>query len=156
MTSAFPTGVRIEEVTFDNVNDACKLDVHPQQREFVAPVVHSLAEAYASRDTAWPRLLYDGDTLVAFIMGNFAPDAPIDFFRCGIWRLNVGSQSQGKGYGRIAVNALIDEAQDRGNKRLTVLWKPGEDGPEEFYLRLGFKPTGQEFEGQVVGELHLA
>jgi diamine N-acetyltransferase len=30
-----------------------------------------------------------------------------------------------------------------------------EHGPEEFYLRLGFRPTGEELFGQVVGELAL-
>lgn len=155
MNSTLPTGVRIEEVTFANVNAACRLEVHPDQRPFVAPVVHSLAEAYASRETAWPRLMYDGDTLVAFVMGNFSPDNPIDVFRCGIWRLNVGADHQGKGYGRIAVNAVIDEARSRGSQRTTVLWKPGEKGPEQFYLRLGFQPTGQEMDGEIVAELHL-
>jgi diamine N-acetyltransferase len=36
-----------------------------------------------------------------------------------------------------------------------VLWVRGEGGPEEFYLKLGFRPTGQEFHGQIVGELPL-
>jgi diamine N-acetyltransferase len=36
-----------------------------------------------------------------------------------------------------------------------VLWKPGEHGPERFYLQLGFRPTGQVLDGQVVGELFL-
>jgi diamine N-acetyltransferase len=36
-----------------------------------------------------------------------------------------------------------------------VFWVPGEGGPEGFYLRLGFRPTGEEFDGQVLGELLL-
>ncbi|MEV6866457.1 hypothetical protein AB0M44_36375 [Streptosporangium subroseum] len=43
-----------------------------------------------------------------------------------------------------------------GQDRVTVLWVAGEHGPERFYLRLGFRPTGQEIHGQVVGELPLA
>jgi diamine N-acetyltransferase len=35
------------------------------------------------------------------------------------------------------------------------LWKPGEHGPEGFYLRLGFRPTGQLFHDQVVAERFL-
>jgi len=31
----------------------------------------------------------------------------------------------------------------------------GYGGPEGFYLRLGFRPTGEEMHGEVVGELIL-
>jgi diamine N-acetyltransferase len=33
-----------------------------------------------------------------------------------------------------------------------VLWVPDPGGPQDFYLRLGFRPTGEKFHGQVVGE----
>lgn len=43
----------------------------------------------------------------------------------------------------------------RGQSRATVLWVPGDAGPEGFWLRLGFEPTGEEFHGQTVGEIFL-
>jgi diamine N-acetyltransferase len=147
--------LRIAEVTPDDVIAACRLTVQPEQEAYVAPVAISLAEAYANRRTAWPRLVYDGDQLVAFVMGGFDPDAPVDFFRCGIWRLNVAAGHQGNGYGRYAVEAVFAEARRRGQRRATVLWKPGEHGPEGFYLRLGFRRTGQRFHDQLVGERYL-
>lgn len=149
------TKPRLEKVTPDNVRDACRLTVQPEQEAFVAPVALSLAEAYASPDVAWPRLIYQGDQLVGFVMAGFAPDNPVDFQQCGIWRLNIAADHQGKGYGRFAVNAILDEARRRGQRRVTVLWAPGDDGPESFYLRLGFHPTGQKFHGEIVGELTL-
>lgn len=149
------TALHLREIDPDNVTDACKLAIRPEQEPYVAPVAYSIAEAYANPDTAWPRLVYEGDQLVGFVMGGFDPESPIDFFRCGIWRLNVAAAHQGKGYGRFAVEAVYDEARRRGQRRVTVLWVPGEHGPERFYLRLGFRPTGQEFHGQVVGERFL-
>nr|WP_304608837.1 GNAT family N-acetyltransferase [Glycomyces amatae] len=134
---------------------ACAIKVAPEQEAFVAPVVSSLAEAYASYATAWPRLVYAGDEPVAFVMGGFDPHAEIEFFRCGIWRLNVAAARQGSGYGRFAAEAVLDEGRRRGADRATVLWKPGGHGPEGFYRRLGFEPTGQEFAGQVVGAIAL-
>jgi diamine N-acetyltransferase len=88
-------------------------------------------------------------------MGAFDPDNEVDAFRAGIWRLNIAAGKQGRGYGRFAVNAVAQEARRRGRTRITVLWERGEGGPEEFYLRLGFRPTGEELSGEVVGELHL-
>jgi diamine N-acetyltransferase len=146
---------RLELVTPENVGEACKLKVAPEQEEVVAPVAVSLAEAYAQPNVAWPRLVYDEEKLVGFIMGGFDPESPLDFFRCGIWRLNIAAGHQGAGYGRFAVNELIAEARRRNQKRVTVLWVPHPHGPEQFYLKLGFTPTGQIFQDEVVAELHL-
>ena len=89
-------------------------------------------------------------------MGGFAPAAETEAFRCGIWRLNVSARHQGRGYGRFAVAAVAAEARRRGQDRLTVLWGPGEDGPEGFYTGLGFRPTGQVLGDQVLGEMFLS
>jgi diamine N-acetyltransferase len=147
--------LRLELVTADNVLDACALKVEPAQEEVVAPVAVSLAEAYTQPGSAWPRLVYDDEQLVGFIMGGFDPDSPVDFFRCGIWRLNIAAGHQGAGYGRFAVEQLCTEARRRGQTRVTVLWVPHPHGPEQFYLRLGFTPTGQTVHGQVVAERFL-
>ncbi|SFQ69621.1 diamine N-acetyltransferase [Amycolatopsis arida] len=147
--------LRLELVTTDNVLDACALKVEPEQEEVVAPVAVSLPEAYTQPGSAWPRLVYDGEHLVGFIMGGFDPDSPVDFFRCGIWRLNIAAGRQGAGYGRFAVEQLCAEARRRGQTRVTVLWVPQPHGPEQFYLRLGFTPTRQTFHGQVVAERFL-
>ncbi|HEX6146745.1 MAG TPA: GNAT family N-acetyltransferase [Acidimicrobiia bacterium] len=145
----------LREITPENVGAAVRIEVRPEQSDFVAPVVYSLAEAYAQPDVAWPRLVVDGGQAVAFVMGAFDPSADPDFFRCGIWRLNVGAEHQGKGYGRFAVESVLDEARLRGQVRATVLWVPGEAGPEGFWREMGFEPTGEDFHGQVVGERYL-
>ena len=145
----------IREVNADNIGDAVGIEVKPDQQSFVAPVVYSLAEAYVRPDVAWPRLVYSGEQAVAFVMAAFEPSAEIDFFRCGIWRLNVAAEHQRKGFGRFAVETVLNEARRRGESRATVLWLPDEGGPEGFYLGLGFKPTGEQFHGQTVGEIFL-
>lgn len=101
-------------------------------------------------------MVYDGEQLVGFIMGAFDPDNPIEFFHCGIWRLNIAAGRQRAGYGRFAVEELLAEARRRGHRRATVMWMPHPHGPEQFHLRLGFTPTGQTFHGQVVAERALS
>jgi diamine N-acetyltransferase len=145
----------LAEVTDDNLGDACRLTVAPHQRDYVAPVAESLAQAYVQPGVAWPRLVYAGDELVGFVMGAFDPTCPIDYFQHGIWRLNIAAGHQGKGYGRFAVESVLAEARRRGAQTATVLWKPGDHSPEPFYLKLGFHPTGQVHEGEVVGRRQL-
>ena len=145
--------LRLAELTPDNLGAAVGLTLRPGQEKFVAPVVQSIAEAYVT-PTAWPRVVLDGDEVVGFVMANFDPDNELAEFRCGIWRLNVAGAAQGRGVGRFAVDAVAAEARRRGRSRLTVLWEKGDEGPEGFYLRLGFVPTGELF-GEVVGTKEL-
>lgn len=150
---------RLEEVTPDTVEAACQIAVRPDQERFVSPVAWSLAEAYVQSEIAWPRLIVDGEQIVGFVMGFFLipwhPDRPDDI-RSGLWRLNIDAEHQGRGYGRFAVESVCAEAHGRGLTRVTTTWAPGEHGPERFYLRLGFHPTGEKSGDQVVGELDLA
>ncbi|CAM5566424.1 hypothetical protein SBADM41S_07658 [Streptomyces badius] len=74
MTTGRP---RLEKITAENVLDACRLEVAPEQRGFVSPVAQSLAEAYVHPDLAWPRLICDGERAVGFVMAYF--DLPFDF-----------------------------------------------------------------------------
>ncbi len=144
------TNPRLEQVTRENVRAACELQLRPGQEDLVAPVAWSLAEAYVQQDVAWPRLIYDGDDLVGFIMAAFAPDRPEELYRAYLWRLNISAGHQGSGYGRFAVAALCREAVRRGQTRLTVSYHPGDNGPAGFYERLGFRPTGEMIQDEVV------
>ena len=100
-------------------------------------------------------LVLDGDRVVGFIHGNFDPEAQQEEFRAALWRINVDAEAQGKGVGTFAVQALIEEARSRGVDRLTVLWERGEDGPEEFFLHVGFTPIGETPYGEVIGAIEL-
>jgi diamine N-acetyltransferase len=146
------TGPRLELVTPENVRAACKLKMRPGQEDLVAPVAWSLAEAYAMPEIVWPRLIYDGDELAGFIMAVFASEDENALFHSYLCRLNIGAEHQGKGYGRFAVEDLCQEATRRGQHRLTVCYHPYQHGPEGFYRRLGFHPTGEYNQDEVVAE----
>jgi diamine N-acetyltransferase len=151
-----PAALRLEPVTRENVRAACMLELRADQEHLVAPVAWSLADAYTLPEIAWPRLIYDGDQLVAFMMAAFAPEHEDPLYRSYLWRLNVGAEHQGKGYGRFAVEELSNEAVRRGCHRLTVSYHAGPGGPEAFYQRLGFHPTGEVNQGETVAERILA
>lgn len=154
-TRTSPTTTRLVEITDDNFDAATRIKVSEAQEQFVAPVLYSLAQAYTNRDTVWPRLLMDGDEAVGFVMATFAPEDEDPDCRADVWRLNVGAEQQGKGYGRLAVEGVLDEARRRGFSRVTVSWVPGEGSPEGFYLRLGFRPTGRVEDGEIVAAIEL-
>ncbi|MEU6348646.1 GNAT family N-acetyltransferase [Streptomyces sp. NPDC047072] len=155
MTSA----LRLEEITPGNFKAATTIRVHPEQEFAVSPVMQSLAEAYVHpAGVAWPRLILDGDRPVGFLMAFLDIDWHADggtVRRSGLWRLNIAADAQGRGYGRFAVESVAAELRRRGTKELYVTWHEGAAGPADFYLKLGFRRTGELSEEETVGVLSL-
>jgi diamine N-acetyltransferase len=148
--------VALAEVTRHNVRSVCRLDVAPEQRSFVAPNAVSLAEALVRPD-AWYRVITADDVPVGFVMLSLDPaggpdGSPVSY----LWRLMIADGLQGRGYGRAALALVVDHVRSLPNaSEITVSWVPGEGSPEGFYLGLGFEPTGEVEDGEVVGRLRL-
>lgn len=147
--------LRLEELSASNIVAANSLTLKPGQEQFIAPVSYSAAAAVSNPATAWQRVVVDGDEVVGFISGNFDPDAEHEDFRSCLWRINVDADAQGSGVGKFAVHALADEARARGFDCITVIWEPGDLGPEAFFLKIGFKPVRETQYGETVGALSL-
>ena len=145
--------LRLVELDSENLPAVIKIPPAVGEKAYVAPVVHSIAEAYVT-PTAWPRVIVDDDQVVGFVMANWDAENEIPEFRSGIWRLNVADEAKGRGVGRFAVAAVAAEARRRGFDRITVLWEGADDGPEGFYLKLGFRKNGELF-GETVGVLEV-
>lgn len=157
MTATPAPAPRLEEITPRTLDAALAIRVRPDQEHAVSPVVKSLAEAYVHPGVAWPRLIVDGGRPVGFLMAFLDIDWHGDgtLVRSGLWRLNIDAGQQGRGYGRFAVAAVAAEIRRRGGSRMYVCWHPGPDGPERFYLGLGFRTTGETSGDQTVGVLDL-
>jgi len=150
--------LRLEELSASTIVAVNSLGLKPGQEQFVSPVSYSAAAAVVPAHSAWQRVVLDDDNdgrVVGFVHGNFDPDAQQEEFRAALWRINVDAEAQGRGVGTFAVNALIEEARRREVEKLTVLWERGEDGPEEFFLHVGFEPIGETPYGEVIGAIRL-
>jgi diamine N-acetyltransferase len=136
----------------------------PGQDEFVASVETSLDEAVLYPEACahyWA--LHDGDEPVGFAMisdGIPAETLAADPTLIGpyyLWRLLIDEHHQRMGYGTAALDAIADYVRGRpAAGTLLVSAHPGVGGPQPFYERYGFIPTGQIHEGEVVLELDLA
>ncbi|NLA65249.1 MAG: GNAT family N-acetyltransferase [Leucobacter sp.] len=147
--------LRLEELSAATIVAVNSLGLKPGQEQFVSPVSYSAAAAVTPAHSAWQRVVLDDDRVVGFVHGNFDPEASQEEFRAALWRINVDADAQGRGVGTFAVQALIDEARKRGVDRLTVIWERGEDGPEQFFLHVGFSPVGETPYGEVIGAIEL-
>jgi diamine N-acetyltransferase len=143
--------VELAEVTGDTVRAICRLTVAADQKGFVAPNAISFSEALFE-SKAWYRAIHADGIPVGFLMLYEDPGEPVYF----LWRLMVDARYQGKGYGARAMALLVEHVRSRpGATELKTSWVPGPGNPEAFYLRLGFEPTGEIDEGEIVARLAL-
>ena len=143
--------VELREVTKDTVRAICILQVEPSQRGFVAPNAVSFAEAMFE-PKAWFRAVVADDVPVGFLMLSVDEAAP-EYY---LWRFMIDGRYQGRGYGRAAIGRLIDHVRTLPNAtELLVSYVPEPGGPEPVYRGLGFEPTGEMDEDEVVARLRL-
>jgi diamine N-acetyltransferase len=132
--------VDLREVTAETVGQVCELSdtLSDSQKKMVAPNAYSIAQAHFEKN-AWFRAVYADETPVGFVM--LYDDADKD--RVYLWRFMIAGEHQGKGYGRRALELVLEHARRRPNAReITASYVPIEGGAGPFYRKLGFEPTG--------------
>jgi len=143
--------VALREITAETVREICRLSVRDGQDEFVAPNAVSIAEAYFSPE-AWFRAIYAGGTPVGFLMLADDPEDK-EYY---LWRMMVDARYQGMGFGRRAMELLIEHVRTRpGAAELCTSVVQAEGGPQGFYEKLGFRLTGEYDDDQAVMKLVL-
>lgn len=149
--SASSDEVSLREVTRETVRAICDLQVAEDQRHFVAPNAISIAEAYFE-PRAWFRAVYAREEPVGFVMLYADPEQARYF----LWRFMIDARHQRRGYGRRALELLVEHVRARpGASELLVSCVPGERSPEPFYAGLGFARTGLVEHGEIVLRLPI-
>ena len=145
------SSVSLREINAETVRTICRLDVSEEQKHFVAPNAHSIAQAYFE-PKAWFRAIYADETPVGFLMLYDDPEVP-EYF---LWRYMVDARYQKLGFGKRAMDLLLDHVRTRpGARELKLSCHPGEDGPEPFYRRYGFTLTGEWLGNEAVMRIDL-
>jgi len=144
--------IALREITGATVGSILRLVVAPEQERFVASNAVSIAQAYFQRENAWFRAICADEAPVGFLMLDDRP-AISSYY---LWRFMIDRRFQGRGFGRRAIDLLVDHVRCRpGAKVLKVSCVPGVGSPCPFYQKLGFRPTGEIDEGEIVLELIL-
>ena len=135
------------------------LDVHESQKNLVASVAQSFADAL------FPPADYEYGPPLPWIRGILRNSEPAAFIMCAdpteqqkdpwLWRLLVDKSHQGTGVGTFAVNAVLARYREMGCPRVLVCWKPIDGNAGAFYKKLGFAETGETIDGEIVAELIL-
>jgi len=147
----------LRRITADTVRTITALRISPQQVDYVATNAESIAEAYFHRE-AWFRAICAHDAPVGFVMLNDRSLLPAsgDPSPIGLGRFMIDHRYQRAGYGRAALQLVVDHVRARTSEASLVTSDvPGPHSPEGFYVRSGFRPTGEVDGREVVLELPL-
>src|ERR1044072_338318 len=138
--------VTLKDIDRENFKRCVKLEVHEEQRSFVAPNVFSIAQSKV--EPAYNvQAVYDGEEMVGFVMYGWDEE---EGCHC-LARLMVDKGQQGKGYGRAAPEAVIERMRaEPGCKQIVLSVNPANTSAQALYESLGFVKTGEVAYGEEV------
>lgn len=155
-----PDTISLIEITDANVRQVGELAPSFSQRELVAPVLVSLAQALVpptargEQIEPWFRAIEADGELAGFVMmaePNRHDPHPY------LWRYLIAPRHQGRGIGRAALLEIARQRRTAGATHIRVSWVPDVVGsPARFYEALGFEPTGVVDHGEVEAMLDLS
>ncbi len=136
--------VHLREIDDANRDAVVALRVRPGQERFVASVAESIDEAAATPEgNPWYRAIYVGDEPVGFVMLSWdVTPSPGIIGPWFLWRLLIDERFQRRGYGRAALERIVEIVRGEGATELLTSYQPGDGEPWPFYERFGFEPTG--------------
>ncbi len=138
--------VHLRKITKENFNAVLGLKVAKEQEDYISTVIHSLAQAWVYRDTAYPFAIYDDDTLVGFVMMGFY-EAKQQYT---LWKLLIDERYQKRGYGRQAVELAKQYLIDNfGVVEIYLGVHEGNTAAIRLYQSLGFTTTGETDGNQI-------
>ncbi|CAM4111870.1 GNAT family N-acetyltransferase [Pseudoalteromonas byunsanensis] len=134
--------ISLREISKDNYEAVCDLDVKKEQEEWVACNMWSLVESKFN-DGYITRAIYVDDEPMGFFMW-----VKESLHKVSIWRFMVDKNQQQKGIGRIALTLALDEIKACPSvKEIEICYKPENPVAKDFYAGFGFVETGMDDEG---------
>ncbi|EPY12095.1 MULTISPECIES: GNAT family N-acetyltransferase [Paenibacillus] len=141
--------IALKEIDRSNFFEVIKLSVADEQSEFVATNLFSLAQAKAFPECVCLAIYHD-EVLVGFTM--YCIDE--EDHEYWIYRLMIDTKYQSKGYGKAAMELLIERIkEDRQHRVIYISFEPENIWAKQLYGKLGFTEDGRVIDGEIVYKL---
>jgi diamine N-acetyltransferase len=143
--------ITLKDINRENFRQCVELEVHEEQRGFVAPNVYSIAQSKVE-PTYMTQAVYDGEEMVGFCMYGYDEEEGCHY----LGRLMIDKSHQGKGYGRAATAEVIKRLRAEPDCRQVALSvNPANRAAQALYASLGFEKTGEVSHGEEVMRLRF-
>ena len=147
--------IHLRKITEENFIDAFHLKLALEQERFVSHPIRSLAHAYVYRDQCQPFGIYNGDTMVGYVMVIYDYDIP----EYDIWHMMIDESYQKRGYGSAALDRVLDYIKSKpfgSSNRVTLTCNRENIRALNLYQSKGFTETGAADEDEIELTLHLS
>jgi diamine N-acetyltransferase len=151
----------LREITRENWRDALQLSVHPEQQRFIAAYVPiaaiALAKAYVRPGgLVWiPYAFYTPAEMIGLTELAYEPESIENYW---LFHFFIDQRYQGQGYGKQALRLFLQFLREHHTrcKALHLTVHPENDRAQHLYTHVGFRPTGEEVDHELVYKLALA
>ena len=144
--------VSLREVTRENAEAICELQLAPGQERYVASTADTLVHAAFLDSRGWVRAIYADEQPVGLLV-LITETEPVRYL---LVRLMIDARHQGRGFGGEAVRLLVEHVRTLpGARALETTCVPGPQTPAGFYRGLGFEDTGRVEHGEDLLQLTL-
>ena len=133
--------IHLRKITEENFIDAFHLKLAPEQERFVSHPIRSLAQAYVYREQCQPFGIYEGDTMVGYVMVIYDYDIP----EYDIWHMMIDESNQRRGYGGAALELVLDYIRSKpfgASNRVALTCNRDNTQAIKLYKSRGFIETG--------------
>ena len=153
-------GISLREVAEDNWRATLELAVHPDQQRFIADYVPIAAIALAKAfirpgGLVWmPYAIYADRRMVGFIELAYEVNSSVRYW---VYHFFIDHAQQGKGYGKAALQALIELVTEQHPhcRQIKLTIHPENRRAQSLYTSVGFRPTGEEQDDEPVYTLSV-
>lgn len=137
--------LHLKTITKDNWVDAISLRVREDQVKFVASNAVSLAQLNFL-ENFHAKGIYQDEEMIGFALYGIDEDD----HEYWIYRMMIDQKHQGKGYGKEAIQLVIDDIRNIKEDRhttITLSYEPTNEHAKRVYEKIGF----QEIDGLIIG-----
>ena len=139
--------INLRDITKKNLFSIIDLNVREDQKDQVASNSVSIAQAHYSK-SAWFKGIFNNDIAVGFVMLDLIKEEN----KCFLWRFMIDEKHQGKGYGKLALNQVIDWVRSlEAFEEIRTSYVPTKNGADVFYEKFGFIETGKLEDSNEIG-----
>lgn len=145
--------ITLRQITAENWQKASQLKVSEDQQNFVASNLYSLAQVQFLPDFK-AMGVYAEEEMVGFVMYGIDPDDG----NYWIYRLMIDEKSQGKGYGRAALDEVLNDIKNINSTAIPYVvlgFEPTNHVAKKMYKDAGFVETEMASWGEQLARLEL-
>ena len=149
--------INFRKITEENFDVIMKMK-RPDGEGYVASNAYSLAQAWLYRDAndVYPFAIYNDDEAVGMISAGSTGAVLLEERYLVIWRIMFPEEHQNKGYGTQAIEKIVQMAKKSGKYDYMIIdYVPENTIAGHVYEKVGFKPTGEISNGEIVMRLNF-